>query len=247
MRPLIPSVRPGDVLKGTRNLRHYLQTASTLNYVNDLSMRMGGRSRSKSQLYHPSKDDEFMVTVNAWGTFGVYSARDDVVLLFVNPSMPSGVSHQSRYPLRMDPTIFSKWFIRTPKKYVDLTTWPEAPYFMWASLHLNMSSVQSDNAPIFNIQNGASGPFHMGQCGNHYHRPLQRELLLKLIHQWTVRGATRPNSTWNRHLPSGGSGPQLEEIPQMRREIQNICSNPRIAQQLKADANYVYEAFLQNK
>ena len=70
MRPVIPKVRVGDILLGTKNLRNWLQTASLLNYVNQLGNQHYANS-TKGSLYLPSKKDRFVVAVNAWETFAV--------------------------------------------------------------------------------------------------------------------------------------------------------------------------------
>jgi hypothetical protein len=255
LRPLIPRVRVGDVLKGTRNLRNYLQTASTLNYVNDLSQQMNGRKKSKEKLFRPSKNEKFLVTVNAWGIFGVCSLDSEVVLVFCNPMRPtvSPTARRKGFPIpmpgasglvRMDPTIFSKWFIRTPMRKTDTRTWSDYEYHMWAALHLNLNNIRHDNAPTFHCQNGPTGPF----CTRAQAYGMQpREHLNTLILQWIPKGITRATAETRRNMPSGGFGPRLEDIDAHREELQHLCSNPRIAQRLKAEVNYVYKAFMQNQ
>ncbi len=242
MRPLIPRVRVGDILKGTRNLRNYLQTASTLNYVTSLIEK--SRKKAKESIFYPTKEERFLVTVNSWGMFGICSLDSNVVLLFSNPAGPAKSSTQNKNHSpsliafgnkRMDPTIFSKWFIRTTEKRTDLREWSDYAYHMRVTLHLNLCSIGRDHGPTFHAQPGASGPFCMSQ--QDYGMKTRQKSTLLLQH-WIVRGITRPSSHKSRaqlrSVPTG-FGPLLEETAQMRQEIESLCSNPRIAQKLKAE------------
>ncbi len=240
MRPVIPRVRVGDVLKGTRNLRHWLQTAATLNYLNHLRHGCGytGGGEAKECIYTPSKDDEFLVTVNAWGIFSVYSANKEVVLLFINRSKEW--HNRMHRPFFMDPTIFSKWFIRTSRKHPDLETWPLFPYYMRACLHLNMSSTKNTTcAPEIHIMDGPEGPFqmHSNQVGG-----WEKLSLRKLIQSCTPRGITRPGSC--RWIPANiGHGPRMDDLGRMRGEIRRLCSDPRLLQKIKSDKKLYYGEF----
>jgi len=250
LRPLIPRVRVGDVLKGTKNLRNYLQTASTLNYLNNISQGMSPNKRNKkTMIYRASKDERFLVTVNAWGTFGAYSLDTDVILLFSNPSAVSSGRGKNYLPprlmhgnARMDPTIFSQWFIRTPYKQTNLMTWDDHAYYMWVSLHLNMQNIRHDNAPKYHWQNGSTGPFNAR--GGGYGMP-SRQNLQALLPEWIVRGVTRRTASTGKNQGYGGCGPRLEEAIGMREEIRQLCSNPRVAEHMKSEQNYVYQAFIQ--
>lgn len=238
MRPVIPRVRVGDVLKGTRNLRHWLQTAATLNYLNNLRHNYGDSNKAKECIYTPSKNDEFLVTVNAWGVFGVYSVNKDVVLLFINRSKE--YHKRMHRPLLMDPTIFSKWFIRTPRKCPDLETWPLFPYYMRACLHLNVSSMKHEmNTPQMQIMNGPEGPFqmHSNQVGG-----WEKASLKAFVQASTPKGITRPGA-WNWISAYMGHGPRMEDLEPMRGEIMRLCSNPRLLQKIKSDKELYYGEF----
>ncbi len=244
MRPLIPRVRVGDILKGTRNLRNYLQTAATLAYVIPLSKNYVGSLRQeecdsireKLRNYRPSKDDEFLVTVNAWNMLGAYDVSSGVVLLFCNttrtPSrQPS--AHSSAYAYfkpRMDPTIFSRWFIRTHKKRVSIATWPKEPYYMWAALHLNLSHIRKDTHPSFHFPDQPEDLFIPEPNSKRW----KRSQLIALLYKWRTRGITR---SFSQGKCDQSSGPRLEEIETMRELIGEICANPRVAQRVKADSN----------
>lgn len=249
MRPLIPRVRVGDVLKGTRNLRYYLQTASTLKYLQEI--RHGHSvERLRRRIYRPSKNDKFLVTVNAWGLFGVYSLDTEVILLFGNPTIrpknstrsPNGrlSSIQPKMPeMRMNPTIFSQWFIRTHIKMIDLREWKSSAYYMRAALHLNLANIRSDNIPSYYFQHGQSGIFEGHMNGEGW----QRDTLRALSSEWAPRGVTRVGAPTGKNNPGGGFGPRLEEIEDMRREIFQLCTNPRVAQRLKVEENDIYQAY----
>lgn len=239
MRPVISRVRVGDVLKGTRNLRNWLQTAATLNYLNYILHCYGPNDKAKECIYTPSKNDEFLVTVNAWGIFGVYNVNKNVVLVFVNPNKALLNESSLNKHIRMDSTIFSKWFIRTNLKYPDLTTWQQYPYYMWATLHLNMGS--KDHAwkrPQLSILDGPEGPFKM------YRRKLgdwDKPALKELIKLNISRGITRPKTV--RALGRTAQGPKLEQVSEMREDIRVLCSNPRLRRKIKATKEINYQAF----
>ena len=235
MRPLIPRVRPGDILKGTRNLRNYLQVASTLTYLNDLSNGARPSKKDKAKdIYRPSKNERFLVTVNAWGVFGTYSLDTEVVLLFSNPLLPHHTGSE-----RMNPTIFSKWFIRTPYKRTALVEWPYYAYYMRVALHLNMGNARSDNAPNYHFHTGVAGPFTMRDVSYAHH---SRGSLNEFLRMWATRGATRATATHGRNCPSGGFGPRLEETADLHEQVRTLCSNPRIAERIKKEQSYAYQA-----
>ena len=236
MRPVIPRTRPGDILKGTRNLRGYLQTVVTLSHLRDLDymLKCGVRPRNKKSRnvpgkgYRPSKDERFLVVVNAWDRFGVYSLNSDVILLFSNP-----LTRPSRLALtRMDPTIFSKWFIRTPEKITALNKWPDPAHYMWVSLHLNTSGIPHDTDTQFHCSEGFVGPFSMNPAKNTDQLP-NRGYLRKVVRQWMVRGSTRTTFPSHSRLPVEGFGPILKDIESMKKEIRALCTNPKMAQLLR--------------
>jgi len=248
VRPLIPRVRVGDVLKGTRNLRYYLQTASTLRYLQEAKHGHSMKHLSR-QIYRPSKNDKFLVTVNAWGLFGVCSLDTEVILLFGNPTTrpknstrslgrPSHI--QTKMPeMRMNPTIFPQWFIRTHVKMIDLRDWKDPAYYMRSVLHFNLTNIRQDSVPSYYFQHGQSGVFDSHMNGEGW----QRDVLLSMSREWATRGVTRVGAPTGKNTPGNGFGPQLEEIEGMKREIFQLCTNPRIAQRLKAEEPTLYETY----
>ena len=251
MRPLIPRIQPGDILKGTRNLRNYLQTAATLNYLNDISHGLVPTMKAKKGIYRPDKDEKFLVTVNAWGMFGACALNSDITLLFCNPKVPSRSPRARKDfvpmcvgPIRMDPTIFSKWFIKTSAKKTDLHQWSSYAYHMWVSLHLNMNSLGGDGGLVLRTPDGPTGPFTLH---NHNVGAYSRKTLSTLVLQGVTRGITRPTAQSGRNMPGDGCGPQLKDTLQMREEIDRLCTNPRISQKLKAEAGFMHVPLFINK
>jgi hypothetical protein len=235
LRPLIPRVRIGDILLGTRNLRRYLQTAATLSYVKEVGAGVSA-GRARAVLYRPSKEDQFLVTVNAWEVFGAHGLNCPVTLLFANPTTggPAGRSVAGNSS-RMNPTLFSKWFIRTPRRMVDLADWPAWACYMKMSLHLNLGNSRDPNAPAFNYGSGCRSPFTT-QRGK---PPWTKNQLIAALEEWAPRGITRlaPARGGGKTMHRGGCGPLFDEIPAMQDEIRERCSNPRIARHLKAENN----------
>lgn len=235
-RSLIPRVQVGDILKGTRNLRGYLQTAATLNFLTAYSRDLSKAQlqKAKKTLYKPSKNERFLVTVNSTRTFGVHSLDSDILLLFVNP-IEQPAQH-NRFPLTpssmrqtMSPTIFSKWFVRTPRKKTDTRKWPSYAFFMWVALHLNLHAIPRDSAPKVRVPDGPQGPFgyykqYMGQWS--------REELITVFQQWVATGLTRKPDVGN--LGYGSMGPLLKDTQLMREEIDRLCNNPRTMNLVKA-------------
>ncbi len=264
MRPLIPRVRPGDILKGTRNLRNYLSTASTLSYLHQISTSARHNRARKRQIYRPSKSEQFLVTVNVRGVFAVYAMSESVILFFANgredaTPKPFALSNGLTVPrkkinyrfgnpesdlIRMDPTIFSQWFIRTPGKITNVRHWPSYAHYMWMALHLNMVSIVSAEAPLFHIMEGPAGPFEM--AGHETPKMWTREALVGHFRRWVVRGVTRPNNPWHQQIAGGTFGPQLKDIAGMRRTIQELCTNPRTAKTFQEEEGSAFKAFIQD-
>ncbi len=245
MRPLIPRVRPGDILKGTRNLRNYLQTTATLNLLQELSAE---NLNPQGTDYHPTKDEGFLVTANAWDTFGVVGLDSGVTLLFINPATPSVQKLRGLPEPRMNPTMFSQWFIRTSEKKVDLSEWSDFAHYMWASFHLNLNNSPRKGMSRWAFQPGYPGIFLYST----WDHDLSKRILSEAILYATVRGSTRPRanpSSATRHsrgVHSSGFGPRLEEIPGMRSEIRGLCHNPRVTQRLMKEGNSAHKVLTLN-
>ena len=225
----------GDILQGTRNLRRYLQTCSALCFLNtyphDTSKTQ--LQKAKKEMYKPSKNERFLVAANSARSFGVQSLDSDVLLLFVNSiKTPAPYSHPILPPLdTMSPTIFSKWFVKTPQKITDTRKWPDYAFFMWMSLHLNMHTIPRDSAPKVRVPDGPQGPFgYYKQYMGKWDRPE----LIDVFQRWVATGITRKGDLQPGNLGFGNMGPLLEETQVMREEIKRMCANPRILQLVKS-------------
>jgi hypothetical protein len=250
VRPVVPKIRVGDVLLGTKNLRSWLQTASLLNYVRQVADRYG-EGPGKAKLYLPSKKDRFVVAVNAWETFAVWGLDQKVMLLFCNPKTPK--SHSTRemavHPLQlrpgrneptMNPSLFAQWFIRTRGKYPDLLSWPEYAYYVWGSLQMN--AISSSQARLSLGFNGDHSFPMLATIPHDCGRAVIRERIELAIYD----GLTRPKARRVRIVVSGYSyGPQVSDLPRMQEEIRKITSNPRIVKKLKLDENPAIQKVLE--
>lgn len=141
MNPVVPGVRAGDVLTGTRMLRRWLQTS-----VRYLALREG----TDPNFYSPDKDTKFVVAVNAGKVFIVWAERPGMgkgasnklmLIPFVNVSKPTAAlghkQDQEYYKERMSPSLFSRWFIKTVEKRTALQSWPSGAYACWVLYHMN--------------------------------------------------------------------------------------------------------------
>lgn len=223
MPPVIPKVRVGEVLFGTKNLRHYLRTASILSYVRDLHVGI-----KPSLIYTPSRQDRFVVAANVRPYFAAWGPNQDVVLLFKN-------GEEDRGP-RMDPNIFAQWFVRSGLYQPDLSSWPGYACTIWSVLQMNSGSVPRNTitiAPAPNKLNisglgeGTKTPFmiHKATTGN-------KDLVFENTRAAIRCGMTRPNAPRNAFRKDFSCGPRLSDLKAMYEELARITRNPRIIQQL---------------
>jgi hypothetical protein len=247
VRPVIPRVRVGDILSGTRNLRHYLQTAVTLNYLEDIHQGAMGRRKDKQHVYNPAKDEKFLVVANAWGSFCAVSTVANVGLFFRNPTdgpirIPMGKKQllPRSTALYMAPAIFSQWFIRTEEKQPDVRKWPDYAFHIWASAQMNLCNIVADGALTLHLQGGPQGPFSLVLNG----KGVKRDNIHHYIREWSVRGHTRLSYPDRGRLPNGGYGPRLEDLSGMKERIRELCRNPRVVQRLKSEDQKAYQAIL---
>lgn len=245
MRPLIPKVRIGSVLYGTKNLRNWLRKASLLNCLE--LMHAGHKvEMAKKAIFSPQKDDEYIVAVNAWDRFCVWSPRSNIVLTFLNRDRAGNQSRKSSKRLAvalshlqehggappdqvMDPSIFPSWFINTDKRNIDLKQWPGYAYHLWASLHMNIVSSHAGDirlVPSF-PRRPFSAPFQYHEVNEWEKHDVQAKLVEGLR-----RGITR-----RKHGPPGGMcvlpnprGMILGDLEVMDQKIQRLVDNPRFRQ-----------------
>lgn len=236
MRPVIPKVRVGDILLGTKNLRNWLQTASLVNYLSTLASH---RNPKKGSLHVPTKKDRYVVAVNAWDTFAVWGIERDVVILFCNPvevsALEGGIPYPSPRGRRkgpaeavMSPGLFAQWFIRTRGKRPDLlNTWPDYAYYLWASLQMNAIS-SPRNSINYLLPPPTESPFTA-----HLHNEHGKGLIRERVEQAIRDGL--PRHKQRRRSPSGGRahGPSLQDIPRWKEKIRGIAANPRVIKKLR--------------
>jgi len=210
MHPLIAKVKVGDVLHGTRNLRNYLRTVSLKHAIACISQEEFTNGPAK--IYTPSKKDDFVVAVNSWGRFGVWCGRENVMLLWINPRDASNV------PLRMSPSLFANWFVRTPRRRPGLSEWPLPAYNMWVLFQLNAAAVMP---PIFNLEESA---FYLAtSLGLYANREKMREAAQEAIQQGLTR--TKVANSKPERFPV--AGPRLADIVHMERSIRQSLADLR--------------------
>lgn len=238
MRPVIPKVRVGDILLGTKNLRNWLQTGSLLNYVTQLANNHYDNPK-KDSLYIPTKQDRFVVAVNAWETFAVWGLDREAVILFCNPSEEKHAIPGYRKLGRkstdqaMNPALFAQWFIRTPGKRPDLiNTWPDHAYHLWAALQMNV--ISNPETPLsYSISPGIETYFITPRYGD-LKKAEMRERVRQTIQAGLILRKQR------RRQPAGGRtyGPHLEDIPRWQEQIRGVTANPRIRKRLKEKVTF---------
>jgi hypothetical protein len=228
LKPVIPKVRVGDVLHGTRNLRDYLRTCSLLNYF--LYLNATGAAPPggpDSMVYTPHKKDTFTVAVNTHGKFGVWGENKDVILLFTNSS-----NHGLGELIHMDTSIFARWFMRTNARRPDVTKWPVHAHYLWASVQMNSQSNATRDLRLATPTRGAQED----QVFN-----LSKQLCYSSISRTTIRSAVRESvvqGNFRRNRRSGdllsskngtvvACGPNLAEMPELRTRLKTLMKDPR--------------------
>ena len=224
MRPIVPKIRVGDVLLGTKNLRNWLQTASLLGYVRGLA----GQPPYQSDLYIPAKSDRFVVAVNAWETFGVWGLDQDVVILFCNPS-----HKQPDYESAMTPALFAQWFIHTRGRHPDLLSWPDHAYHLWGSLQMNAISAPAKRLG-YAIREAREHAFSYQQHNGAPREVVKERILGTIRHGLTRQRAKRVRVAGDRRI-----GPTLVDIQMMRKEICGFSINPRVVKRFKEEISKI--------
>ncbi len=249
MRPLIPRVQVGSILYGTKNLRNWLRKASLLTCLEDI--RRGLKpDRAKKLIFAPQKNDEYIVAVNAWGRFAVWSPRRDIVLLFINPEPDSRATRRNASvedpDKRMDPSIFPSWFINTNGRRVDLRQWPNYAYHLWASLHMNAISGLTSKArliPNFDADSSTLAPFQYHEQNSQWDR---YDTQLRLL-EGLKRGMTRRKWAGRRGQPSvsnlGRRGITLSDLDRLDERIRQLASDPRFCKKIGVTVNIAAGGF----
>lgn len=234
MKPVVPKIRVGDVLHGTKNLRNYLRTCSLLRYLRHLSEvgRYGGKAEASEMLYTPRKDDQFVVASNTDGRFLVWSPNKQVILFFYNGHRALG---NLEPPKRMDAQIFAKWFTRTEMRWPDVTSWPIWAYYFWASIQLNACRNRETSLPFH---------YHPGPGNNSFFAPfdihrnvpnnIDPATIKHAVHESIRQGTFRNEGKAQTHFFSGHThGPRLEDVRAMRDEIRHLTRDPRMLSRAK--------------
>jgi hypothetical protein len=196
LKPLVPKIRVGDVLYGTKNLRNYLRVCSLVRYLKVLDRPRS--IRKPIEIYTPRKDDRFLVVVNTPELFCVWGENLDVMLRFSNGS--------SEYPdkenIRMNPTLFTRWFINTRERNPDVLKWPLHVYHTWAWFQMEAS--KNRETPI--VSSPIRGPSERVE-GDPFLLRDHMESITRRTDQATVRQAVREaatNKAYRYPQPVGG-------------------------------------------
>lgn len=245
MKPVVPKIRVGDVLHGTKNLRSYLRTASLLRYFELLNQRHSHKNTAKELLYTPRKDDMFVVSANVHGRFCVWSPNKQVILLFANPVETTG---PGRPRMMMDPHIFAQWFTRTRERWPDVTSWPRFAHYLWGSLQMNAC-----------INKATTLPFHYMPMP-HNSRPWDAPFTIigyiskdtdvatikHAVKESVIQGNFRNEGKQAMCLAGGrGMGPDLGMLPRMRVDLRHLMRDPRVMARARKDKEVDFQ-FLMN-
>lgn len=221
MRPVIPKIRVGDILLGTKNLRSWLQTSSLLKCISQVEQGLLGEP--ESSLCLPSKADQYVVAANAWEAFGVWTLDRDFTLVFSNPGPRRHRSRGHDPEPAMSPGLFAQWFIRTRGRRLDLSTWPNPAYYLWGSLQMNAAGRRYHGLSFAPTPDLHGNPLTMSRQTT----PPRDDM--REITETAIRcGSTRPKAPQRREAQGFAYGPCLRDIPNMQAEIRRIAANPRV-------------------
>lgn len=237
MKPVISKIRVGDVLLGTKNLRSYLRTCSMLRYFRALDWKYGPKKDPRSLLYTPSKQDQFIVSVNNHDKFAVWSPNKNVVLLFVNRT----TSGRHDRTIAMDASIFAQWFVRTQDRSPAVKTWPVHAHYLWASIHMNAWRNPETLLRMTSghVEHAEDGPFEFADgLGVD---DVERQTIAQAVRESIKRGVFRNFPNNKKQVPQlfsgGGFGPRLQDLPEMRSRLENMMRNPRLVSKAKQSKN----------
>lgn len=210
MNPLLPGIRVGDVLHGTRIFRRWWRAA-----VEGHAHRNVDEERRPKFLtqFALRRDDEFVVIVNAGAIFSVCNFRTTVMLPFINPT-DKNVDYQ-----RINPALFSTWFVRTNKRCIDRKLWPSKACLAWYYAQLAGPGTCPESIFLLNLYSGRSGsPLHWrpSQVFIFAERNLRSEeynVLTRECLQGTVRTGLSRLPTQKNNSVTGGGGPHFGSGP----------------------------------
>lgn len=258
MLPVIPKVRAGDVLRGTKNLRNWLQLASVHTYLNSLLGEYTGARKSRNFIYTPTKNERFVVAVNNLGRFGVWVEGQEIFLLFNNPTLPrdrritppsSGAAPPIGWPVarwtkedqgnvykaRMSPALFARWFISTSEKMPDLEKWPFFAQRAWIALHQDCLSNAPSSSVSYAMGLDYSSPFQIVESLRSSAQKIDLAAYRKSL-ETALRRRSSPAEASGRtgrgRCIDCAMGPCLEDLPKLRRSITEMVGNPRFKRKL---------------
>lgn len=212
MLPVVPKVRVGDVLFGTRHLRQWIHLSSQHHHIEAIDQGLPeGR-----KIVSPSKDCPFVVAVNGGRHFMAWSPFENLALLFVNGNKPE----------RMRPDLFAHWFIRTPARNPQLKDWPDWAFGMWAYLQAGLCLHKDFRMHI------PTNPYLTFDLHRMITRPYPRasasEAILRVASQGLTRARTSPPTVW-----PGSYGPRPEDAAMFQHSIEEMSRSRRVMAFLK--------------
>ncbi len=251
MKPVVPKVRVGDVLHGTKNLRNYLRTCSLIRYFKslELSPTRASEKQAKSLLYTPNKQDEFVVAVNSSGRFCVWSTNMDVIMIFKN-SEKSSSPHPDA--VRMDPSIFAQWFVRTSGRRPVVRQWPLQAHYLWGALQINAQINPETRLPVAGLGGTPTEDVPFCYTASLPIRKVDRATIQHAVMESIAYGSFRnlPRAKKNVPMPypGAGTGPNLKSLPALRADLKNLLRNPRLVARAKKESglDFSFLEHLQN-
>jgi len=161
------------------------------------------------------------------------------------PGRRSELPHDGKPGPRMSPEIFSRWFIRTPKRNPRLDEWPDHAWYLNACLQLNVvragSSGLTNRLPfqLHGMGHGAQGFGSAAESafGLHsWNKGQNRADLGCIVRDLISRGISRDKAvkisgdTWGIQF---GFGPRIEDVTVMREHIAQMSKGGRILRQFE--------------
>lgn len=209
MLPVVPKVRVGDVLFGTRHLRQWIHASSQNSYIESIYQGVPDLGR---KIISPSKDCQFIVAANSGRHFLTWSPFENLAILFVN----SGKGSE-----RMRPDLFAHWFIRTPGRHAQLAAWPEWAFGMWAFLQMGLCMHKDFR---MHLPQTAQLPFDLHRMVTKpYPRVQALAAILNVAAQGLLRGRSNPPTVWPYSY-----GPRPEDAAMFQRNTEDMSRHPRV-------------------
>lgn len=215
MLPVVPKVKVGDVLFGTRHLREWIHTASHYYLIRAIYQDAPAPS---FKIASPPRDCPFIVGANSGRHFFAWSPFENLALIFAN--------HTDKGGERMRPNLFSHWFIRTQDKRPKLSDWPDWAFGMWANLQMGLCLHKDFRVALPSV---ASLPFVLHQLVKKpYPRRNAESAILGIAAQGLFRRRTHFPVVW-----PAGLGPLPNDAEIFRRELVTLSKSPLVSAFLK--------------